>query len=130
MAAKYFERATQLDPRYALAGFGSFGHATGKPSQALFLVKRVFSVGGVMMSANRGPKRGMSSLILRGTMFNPIVVAIVWEQLLLALVWRCPRQFRRYNAPELVLTLCRRNDLCLNWFTEIHCRGRFSCAYS
>jgi malonate transporter len=30
----------------------------------------------VLMSANSGPKRGIGSLILRGTMFNPIVVAI------------------------------------------------------
>jgi hypothetical protein len=28
------------------------------------------------MGANGGPKRGIGSLILRGTMFNPIVAAI------------------------------------------------------
>jgi malonate transporter len=37
----------------------------------------LLSVGSVLMGANGGPKRGIGSLILRGTMFNPIVVAIV-----------------------------------------------------
>jgi malonate transporter and related proteins len=37
----------------------------------------LLSVGSVLMSANSGSKRGMGSLILHGTMFNPIVVAIV-----------------------------------------------------
>jgi malonate transporter and related proteins len=37
----------------------------------------LLSVGSVLMSANSGPKRSIGSLILRGIMFNPIVVAIV-----------------------------------------------------
>src|SRR5258708_10737832 len=37
----------------------------------------LLSVGSVLMGAKGGPKRGIGSLILRGTMFNPIVVAIV-----------------------------------------------------
>jgi malonate transporter len=37
----------------------------------------LLSVGSVLMGAKGGPKSGIGSLILRGTMFNPIVVAIV-----------------------------------------------------
>ena len=36
MAAKYFERATQLDPSYALAWVGLSRAATGRLSQILF----------------------------------------------------------------------------------------------
>jgi len=36
----------------------------------------LLSFGGVLMSANSGPKEGIDSLILRATMFNPIVGAI------------------------------------------------------
>jgi malonate transporter and related proteins len=37
----------------------------------------LLSVGSVLMGANGGAKSGIGSLILRGTMFNPILVAIV-----------------------------------------------------
>jgi TolB-like protein len=41
MAAKYFERATQLDPAMGWLGLGSLGHASGKPSQVSFPPRRV-----------------------------------------------------------------------------------------
>jgi hypothetical protein len=41
MAARYYERAIQLDPSYAWPGLGCLGYATGRPTQALFSLKRV-----------------------------------------------------------------------------------------
>src|SRR3979490_1580830 len=59
-----------------LAFFGERG--AGPLAMAILAeVMVLLSVGSVLMGANGGPKRGIGSLILRGTMFNPIVVAIV-----------------------------------------------------
>jgi hypothetical protein len=44
MAAKYFERATQLDPSYALAWVGLSWAQSGKPSQVLFPRRRVIGL--------------------------------------------------------------------------------------
>src|SRR5258708_4307899 len=56
-----------------------FGERGAGPLAMAILAEVMFllSVGSVLMGANGGPKRGIGSLILRGTMFNPIVVAIV-----------------------------------------------------
>src|SRR5439155_23108269 len=65
-----------LGPPLMLAFFGERG--AGPLAMAILAeVMVLLSVGSVLMSANRRPKRGMGSLILRGIMFNPIVVAIV-----------------------------------------------------
>src|SRR6266852_1072318 len=65
-----------LGPPLMLAFFGERG--AGPLAMAILAeVMVLLSVGSVLMSANSGPKRGMGSLILRGTMFNPVVVAIV-----------------------------------------------------
>src|SRR5258708_22563540 len=59
-----------------LAFFGERG--AGPLAMAILAeVMVLLSVGSVLMGANGGPKSGIGSLILRGTMFNPIVVAIV-----------------------------------------------------
>src|SRR5258708_25648637 len=59
-----------------LAFFGERG--AGPLAMAILAeVMVLLSVGSVLMGANGGPKRGIGSLILRGTMFNPIVAAIV-----------------------------------------------------
>ncbi len=65
-----------LGPPLMLAFFGERG--AGPLAMAILAeVMVLLSVGSVLMGANGGPKRGIGSLILRGTMFNPIVVAIV-----------------------------------------------------
>ena len=65
-----------LGPPLMLAFFGERG--AGPLAMAILAeVMVLLSVGSVLMGANGGPKRGMGSLILRGTLFNPIVVAIV-----------------------------------------------------
>jgi malonate transporter and related proteins len=65
-----------LGPPLMLAFFGERG--AGPLAMAILAeVMVLLSVGSVLMSANSGPKRGMGSLIVRGIMFNPIVVAIV-----------------------------------------------------
>jgi len=65
-----------LGPPLMLAFCGERG--AGPLAMAILAELMVLlSVGSVLMSANGGPKRGMGSLILRGIMFNPIVVAIV-----------------------------------------------------
>src|SRR5258708_18986071 len=59
-----------------LAFFGERG--AGPLAMAILAeVMVLLSVGSVLMGAKGGPKRGIGSLILRGTMLNPIVVAIV-----------------------------------------------------
>jgi malonate transporter and related proteins len=66
-----------LGPPLMLAFFGERG--AGPLAMAILAeVMVLLSVGSELMSANGGPKRGIGSLILRGTMFNPIVVAIVF----------------------------------------------------
>src|SRR6266403_3466804 len=86
-----------LGPPLMLAFFGERG--AGPLAMAVLAeVMVLLSVGSVLMAANGGPKRGIGSLILRGTMFNPIVVAIVLGQLLRALVSHCPRQLRASSA--------------------------------
>ena len=65
-----------LGPPLMLAFFGERG--AGPLAMAILAeVMVLLSVGSVLMGANGGPKSGIGSLILRGTMFNPIVVAIV-----------------------------------------------------
>src|SRR5258708_6981739 len=65
-----------LGPPLMLAFFGERG--AGPLAMAILAeVMVLLSVGSVLMGANGGPKRGLDSFILRGTMFNPIVVAIV-----------------------------------------------------
>lgn len=65
-----------LGPPLMLAFFGERG--AGRLAMAILAeVMVLLSVGSVLMGANGGPKSGIGSLILRGTMFNPIVVAIV-----------------------------------------------------
>jgi len=65
-----------LGPPLMLAFFGERG--AGPLAMAILAeVMVLLSVGSVLMGANGGPKRGIGSLILRGTMFNPVVVAIV-----------------------------------------------------
>ena len=65
-----------LGPPLTLAFFGERG--AGSLAMAILAqVMVLLSVGSVLRGANGGPKRGIGSLILRGTMFNPIVVAIV-----------------------------------------------------
>ncbi|MGB7620774.1 MAG: AEC family transporter [Terriglobia bacterium] len=65
-----------LGPPLMLAFFGERG--AGPLAMAILAeVMVLLSVGSVLMGAKGGPKRGIGSLILRGTMFNPIVVAIV-----------------------------------------------------
>jgi len=65
-----------LGPPLMLAFFGERG--AGPLAMAILAeVMVLLSVGSVLMGANGGPKRGIGSLIQRGTMFNPIVVAIV-----------------------------------------------------
>jgi malonate transporter len=65
-----------LGPPLVLAFFGERG--AGPLAMAILAeVMVLLAAGSVLMSANSGPKRGMGSLILRGIMFNPIVVAIV-----------------------------------------------------
>src|SRR5438309_6351740 len=65
-----------LGPPLMLVFFGERG--AGPLAIAILAeVMVLLSVGSVLMGANGGPKRGIGSLILRGTMFNPIVVAIV-----------------------------------------------------
>src|SRR5216684_1442048 len=84
-----------LRPPLMLAFFGERG--AGPLAMAILAeVMVLLSVGSVLMGANGGPKRGIGSLILRGTMFNPIVVS--WGQLLRALVSHCPRQLRASSA--------------------------------
>jgi len=86
-----------LGPPLMLAFFGERG--AGPLAMAILAeVMVLLSVGSVLMGANGGPKSGIGSLILRGTMFNPIVVAIVLGQLLRALVSHCPRQLRASSA--------------------------------
>jgi len=64
-----------LGPPLTLAFFGERG--AGSLAMAILAqVMVLLSVGSVLMGANSG-KGGIGSLILRGTMFNPIVVAIV-----------------------------------------------------
>ena len=65
-----------LGPPLMLAFFGERG--AGPLAMAILAeVMVLLAVGSVLMGANGGPKRGIGSLILRGTMFNPVVVAIV-----------------------------------------------------
>jgi malonate transporter len=65
-----------VGPPLVLAFFGERG--AGPLAMAILAeVMVLLSAGSVLMSANSGPKRGMGSLILRGIMFNSIVVAIV-----------------------------------------------------
>ena len=86
-----------LGPPLMLAFFGERG--AGPLAMAILAeVMVLLSVGSVLIGPNGGPKRGIGSLILRGTMFNPIVVAIVLGQLLRALVSHCPRQLRASSA--------------------------------
>src|SRR5258708_24088369 len=85
-----------------LAFFGERG--AGPLAMAILAeVMVLLSVGSVLMGANGGPKRGIGSLILRGTMFNPIVVAIVLGAALagtgLALPEAIPRLSRRCGRP-------------------------------
>ncbi len=65
-----------LGPPLMLAFFGERG-AGPLATAILAEVMVLLSVGSVLMSANSGSKRGTGSLILRGTLFNPIVGAIV-----------------------------------------------------
>lgn len=65
-----------LGPPLMLAFFGERG--AGPLAMAILAeVMVLLSVGSALMGANGGPERGVGSLILRGTLFNPIVVAIV-----------------------------------------------------
>jgi malonate transporter and related proteins len=64
-----------LGPPLMLAFFGERG--AGPLAMAILAeVMVLLSVGSVLMGANGGPNKGIGSLILRGIMFNPIVVAI------------------------------------------------------
>src|SRR6266403_2885430 len=84
-----------LGPPLMLAFFGERG--AGPLAMAVLAeVMVLLSVGSVLMAANGGPKRGIGSLILRGTMFNPIVVAIVLGQLLAGTGLALPEAITRF----------------------------------
>jgi malonate transporter len=65
-----------LGPPLMLAFFGERG--AGPLAMAILAeIMVLLSVGGVLMGANVDARRGIGSQILRGTVFNPVVTAIV-----------------------------------------------------
>jgi malonate transporter len=84
-----------LGPPLMLAFFGERG---GGPLAMAILaeVMVLLSVGSVLMGANGGPKRGIGSLILRGTMFNPVVVAIALGAVLAGTDLALPEAIMRF----------------------------------
>jgi malonate transporter len=85
-----------LGPPLMLAFFGERG--AGPLAMAILAeIMVLLSLGGVLMGAN-GDRRGIGSQILRGTVFNPVVAAIVLGALLAGTGLGLPEPVTRFLA--------------------------------
>jgi malonate transporter and related proteins len=86
-----------LGPPLMLAFFGERG--AGPLAMAILAeIMVLLSIGGVLMGANGDVRRGIGSQILRGTVFNPVVGAIVLGALLASTVLALPEPVARFLA--------------------------------
>lgn len=86
-----------LGPPLMLAFFGERG--AGPLAMAILAeIMVLLSLGGVFMGANGDSRRGIGSQILRGTVFNPVVAAIVVGALLAGTGLALPESVTRFLA--------------------------------
>jgi len=86
-----------LGPPLMLAFFGERG--AGPLAMAILAeIMVLLSVGGVLMGANGDARRGIGSQILRGTVFNPVVTAIVLGAVLAGTGRALPEPITRFLA--------------------------------
>jgi malonate transporter and related proteins len=86
-----------LGPPLMLAFFGERG--AGPLAMAILAeIMVLLSIGGVLMGANGDARRGIGSQILRGTVFNPVVTAIVLGAVLAGTGRALPEPITRFLA--------------------------------
>ena len=86
-----------LGPPLMLAFFGERG--AGPLAMAILAeIMVLLSLGGLLMAANGDDKRGIGSQILRGTLFNPVVAAIVLGAVLAGTGLALPEPVTRFLA--------------------------------
>ena len=86
-----------LGPPLMLAFFGERG--AGPLAMAILAeIMVLLSLGGVLMGANGNARHGIVSLILRGTVFNPVVAAIVLGAVLAGTDVALPEAVARFLA--------------------------------
>ncbi|WP_158938715.1 AEC family transporter [Burkholderia sp. S171] len=86
-----------LGPPLMLAFFGERG--AGPLAMAILAeIMVLLSLGGVLMGANGGGRRGIGAQILRGTVFNPVVAAIALGAVLAGTGLALPEPITRFLA--------------------------------